>query len=249
MPRSFQLRSAPGRPIVPGTAGRKPPVAPPLSPRQTRTPGPTATTPPRSRDIEQYKTPSRGRPTVSGDPAFLDRVLVPEAFIARDTGVRSLAGHDLAFGEWTQSAAGNMARGGWQKVAVDSAEARLQAIMNDLRFAQRKDSFAILRTARSPFGDIGAIVANPRLAGKETVVRIARDKVNTFVRVAPAVPWRAREGIRKLLNSGLKTKVERDKLRSILEQGKKAGWLRTGQTLDSVAVAAKSPSRIKIPAQ
>ena len=123
------------------------------------------------------------------------------------------------------------------------------AVMDDLKFAQGKDSFAIIRTAKSPVADIGGIVANPRIAGKETIVRIARGKVDTFVRVAPSVPWRAREGIRKLLNSGLKTQVERDKLRSILEQGRKAGWLRTGQTLDSVAVAAKSPSRIKIPAQ
>ena len=121
----------------------------------------------------------------------------------------------------------------------------MKAIMNDLRFDQRKDSFSVLRAKKSPFSDIGAIVANPHLVGKETIIRIARDKTSSFVRVAPAVPWRSREKIRKLLDGGLKNSADKVKLRGILDKGKKDGWLREGPTLDSVAVAADSPSRIK----
>ncbi len=182
---------------------------------------------------------------VSGDPAFLDRVVVPDMFLAPDTGVRTIAGHTMAMTEWLSTPAGGMARGNWQKLSLKASETRFEAMMNRLRFAQKKDAFAIIRTERSPFGDIGAIVANPHIVGKETIVRIARNTVSTFVRVGPAVPWRAREGIRKLLEAGLKTKKERDKLRAILDRGRKAGWLRTGRSLDSVAVSPRSPSRLK----
>ncbi|MFO7782069.1 MAG: hypothetical protein R6W94_10635 [Spirochaetia bacterium] len=179
----------------------------------------------------------------------MDRILIPEAFMARDAGVKEIAGRSMAMAEWTQTPAGGMARGSWQKISVDTAEARLQAIMNDLKFSQEKDSFAVLRTVKSPFSDIGSVVANTRLAGKDTIVRIARGSSDTFVRVAPSVPWRSREGIRKLLDGGLKTQAEKDKLQSILDKGRRDGWLRTGQSLDSVAVSANSPSRIAISAE
>ena len=188
VPRSFQLRAAPGRPIVPGTAGQKPPSGPLLFPRQRRTPGPTATTPPRSRDIEQFKSPRPGRPAISGDPAFLDRVIVPDEYLLHDMGLAEVSADSFAMAEWTQSPAGGMARSRWQKTAFDSAESRLKGMMDNVKFAQKKDSFAIVRTARSHVGDIGAIVANQNLAGRETIVRFARGKASTYVRISQSVP-------------------------------------------------------------